>query len=374
MNKIINIKELHLKNFMGMKKFSIYFGKTTDVYGENASGKTTIFNGFTWLLFEKDSRDRKDFSIKTYDKNGVVLPGLNHEVEAVLSVNEKELKLKKIYREKWTKKRGQAYKTLTGHITEYTVNDLPVQKKEYTETINSLVQENIFKLITNPLYFNNVLTWKKRREILLTVVGDLSLSEVINSNKKLIGFSHLIGDKSLEDFQKTLAIRKKKLNEEIKSIPFRLDELNTSIQHISQLNFVEIEKRKIMLSREVETIDKKLAQLTKDYLEIDKNMEALYSKKDRLREIKAQYLQQSREPKLQLQQNIFNIEQQILEINFGIKMKTQNLQSIKAERSNLTLKIQGLREEWFNLEKETLQFKEDDFTCPTCGREFPKIV
>ncbi|GAA0182143.1 AAA family ATPase [Clostridium sediminicola] len=372
MNKIIKLKELHLKNFKGMKKFSIYFGETTDVYGENASGKTTIFDAFTWIFFDKDSRDRKDFSIKTYDRNGVVLPGLNHEVEVVLSVNEKELKLKKVYREKWTKKRGQATKTLTGHITEYIVNDLPVQKKEYTETVNSLVPENIFKLITNPLYFNNSLSWKKRREILLTVVGDLSLTEVINSNRELKGFSDLIGDKSLEDFQKTLAIRKKKLNEEIKSIPFRLDELNNSIQHIPQMNFVEIEKRKNILSREVEAIDKKLDGLTKDYLEIDKNVEALYSKKDRLREIKGEYLQRSREPKLHLQQQIFNMEQQILEINFGIKIKTQNLQRIKTEKSNLTLKVQDLREEWFNLEKKTLEFEENDFVCPTCGRELPK--
>ncbi|GAA0179070.1 AAA family ATPase [Clostridium sediminicola] len=372
MCKVIKLKELHLKNFKGIKKLRIIFGKTTDVYGDNASGKTTVFDAFIWVLFGKDSRNRKDFSIKTYDSNGRVIPGIDHEVEAVLIVNGEEIRLKKVYKEKWTKKRGQANKTLTGHITNYFINDIPIQKKEYVDRINNIVEENVFKLLTNPLYFNNILSWKERREILMTVVGDIPQAQVINSNEKLEKLCELLQNKTLEDLRKTLYIRKKKLNEEIMSIPYRLDEINNSLENITLINFVEIENKTCILNKEIKDMDIKLAHLTKDYAEIDKTMDVLFSKKDRMREIKSEHMRKSQNLKNELQQKIFNLEQQFSKSKFDINIKNQNLINMKENLITLREKVKSLREEWFNLKEKTLEFGENDFVCPTCGRELPK--
>ncbi|GAA0181010.1 AAA family ATPase [Clostridium sediminicola] len=372
MCKVIILKELHLKNFKGIKKLTIYFGGTTDVYGDNASGKTTVFDAFIWVLFGKDSRNRKDFSIKTYDSKGQVIPGIDHEVEAVLIVNGEKIRIKKVYKEKWTKKRGESNKTLTGHITNYFINDIPLQKKDYVDRINNIVDENIFKLITNPLYFNTILDWKERREILMTVVGDISQTQVINSNNKLEKLCELLQNKSLEDLRKTLYIRKKKLNEEIMSIPYRLDEINNSLENLTLINFVEIENKTCILNKEIKDMDIKLAHLTKDYAEIDKNMEILFSKKDRMREIKSEHMQKSQNRKNEIQQKIFDLEQQFSKSKFDINIKNQNLINMKETLITLREKVKSLREEWFNLREKTLEFGENDFVCPTCARELPK--
>lgn len=372
MCKVIILKVMHLKNFKGIKKLTVYFGRITDIYGENASGKTTIFDALTWLLWNKDSRDRKDFSIKTYDRNGVVIPGLDHQVEAVLIVKGQEIKLKKVYKEKWTKKRGQANKTLTGHVTNYFINDIPIQKKEYVDTINNLVEENIFKLLTNPLYFNNILNWKDRRNLLINVVGELSPNEVISSNKNLEKLSYLLEDKTLEELKKTLWIRKKKINEEIMSIPYRLDEINNSLEDITLLNFVEIEKRISIVNKEVENIDNKISHLTKDYSQIDKNMELLFRKKDRMRAIKSEHLEKSQEHKTTLQKQLFILEQQFSKSKFDINIKTENLNNIEVQIIKLSDKVKSLRDEWFEIEGKTLEFGENNFICPTCGRELPE--
>ena len=71
----IELKSLKLKNFKGIKDLRVIFGQVTDIAGENASGKTTVFDAFTWLLFDKDCTDRKDFTIKTCDSNGDVIHG-----------------------------------------------------------------------------------------------------------------------------------------------------------------------------------------------------------------------------------------------------------------------------------------------------------
>jgi Predicted ATP-dependent endonuclease of the OLD family len=53
MAREIALKNLKLKNFKGIKDLNIGFSKETNIFGENASGKTTIFDAFTWLLFDK---------------------------------------------------------------------------------------------------------------------------------------------------------------------------------------------------------------------------------------------------------------------------------------------------------------------------------
>ena len=51
----MKLLKLKLKNFKGIKDFTLETdGKNVNVYGENGTGKTTIFDAFLWLLFDKD--------------------------------------------------------------------------------------------------------------------------------------------------------------------------------------------------------------------------------------------------------------------------------------------------------------------------------
>lgn len=81
----IKIKTLKLENFKGIKNLIIDFKDTTNIYGDNAVGKTTIFDAYSWLLWDKDSLNRKDFAIKPYDKNGEEVHNLESIVEGGLS-------------------------------------------------------------------------------------------------------------------------------------------------------------------------------------------------------------------------------------------------------------------------------------------------
>lgn len=53
---------LSLENFQGLKHEEIQLdGHSASIYGRNASGKTTIFNAITWLLFGKPSTWAKNW-------------------------------------------------------------------------------------------------------------------------------------------------------------------------------------------------------------------------------------------------------------------------------------------------------------------------
>ena len=93
----IELISLKLENFKGIRNQKIDFTEKTNISGQNATGKTTIFDAFTWLLFGKDSKDKKDFGIKTYDMHGKTIEGIEHSVEGTINISGARYELKKIY-------------------------------------------------------------------------------------------------------------------------------------------------------------------------------------------------------------------------------------------------------------------------------------
>ena len=121
-----------MKNFKGAKDKTVnFYERTNSIYGGNRAGKTTIFDAFTWVLFGKDSQDKKDFDIKTRDKDGNIIPKIEHEVEAKLDVDGTEIILKSVFREKWVTKRGMPEPEFKGHETTYFFNEVPMKQEEY---------------------------------------------------------------------------------------------------------------------------------------------------------------------------------------------------------------------------------------------------
>ena len=137
--KTVIIKEIRLLNFKGLRDLTVEFDPAlTEIYGRNGIGKTSIFDGFTWLLFGKNSEDRKQFGIKTYDEAGNIIPKLPHEVSAVLLVDGEVVTLCRRFNEKWTKKRGSAVEEFVGHEEERLYNNVPCSVKEWNEKIAAI--------------------------------------------------------------------------------------------------------------------------------------------------------------------------------------------------------------------------------------------
>ena len=65
----IQINKMSFKNFKGFTNFALELnGQSAVVSGKNGSGKTSIYDGFLWLLFGKDSKGLK-LNPKPVDKN-----------------------------------------------------------------------------------------------------------------------------------------------------------------------------------------------------------------------------------------------------------------------------------------------------------------
>lgn len=347
----IKIKTLKLENFKGIKDLTIDFKDTTNIYGDNAVGKTTIFDAYSWLLWDKDSLNRKDFAIKPYDKDGEEVHNLESVVEGDFSFDDTDLNLKKIYKEVWTKKRGSTQAEFTGHTTDYYINAVPVKKKEYNERIESVLSEDNFNLLSNPLYFNQFLVKTERREILLSLIEDVKPEDIIAKNKDLEDLD--LETYTVDELKKIAKDSARKINKDIESIPARIDELDKSKIHDIDFDALEFRKRSTLPA--IKEIDEKLADASKmaeGMTEITEKIAALQKEKSDLAE---KYQNKRFEVNLKNKNVLLEKEHDKL----VLEEEKKNIESLKDL-------VEKSREEWQEIHKEQYQ---GDFKCPTCGQD-----
>lgn len=215
---------LRLTNFAGIRDNTLDLGgHDATIRGTNASGKTTHFTAFTWLLFGKDASGQAQFDIKTISADGEPLHNLEHTVEGTFAIGDDTLTLRKTYVEVWTRKRGSTSDEFTGHRVDHYLDGVPVQKKEYDARIAEIAPEGTFRLLTDPDAFH-ALHWNERRRILLDVCGDVTDADVIASDPSLADLPGILGKRSLEEHRKVVDARRKEINRELLAIPVRIDE------------------------------------------------------------------------------------------------------------------------------------------------------
>lgn len=229
---------LSLENFQGLKHEEIQLdGHSASIYGRNASGKTTIFNAITWLLFGKPSTWAKNWDPKTKGPNGD-LHNLEHSATGTFRLDDGQtVILKKTFHEVWKRKRGSAAEEYSGNTIDYQINGVPCKEKEYTAAVQEYCGgEETMKLLTMPDYFPSVMDWQKRREILLDICGDVSDADVIDSTpelKELPEFLKMPGSAAklykVDEYRKIAAAKKTDLNKKIEAIPNRIDEATRAI-------------------------------------------------------------------------------------------------------------------------------------------------
>ena len=179
--KELKLNRMEIKNFKGIERLTIELnGGNANILGDNATGKTTVYDALTWCLFGKDSRGRTDFEIKPLAPDGTVKDhGAVTTVSVLLDVDGAPMELRRCFREKWSVKRGGS-EVFDGHTTEYAVNGVPIQKKGFDGAVNDLVPEEVFRMLTDVTAFCEKLPWTKRRETLFDLCGiepDLILME-----------------------------------------------------------------------------------------------------------------------------------------------------------------------------------------------------
>ena len=361
------IKQIALQNFKGCNNATYTFdGKNVTVCGSNGSGKTTIFDAFTWLLFGKDSLDNAKFEIRPLDKDGKQIDNVEICVAAILEIDGKEVELKKTQKQNWVKKRGTQNPVLQGNVNEYEIDGYPRSEKDYKEYINGIVSDDLFKMLTNPTYFPNM-PWKDQRATIMKFASDVSDIELATGDSRFAGLLPEIEKAPSTDdikakYQKSLNELKKKQIE----LPVRIDEISNSKVDI---DVAELELQKNSLNEQIADVKSKIADTDKQFEEYQKLsdgiMELKFAESDLVRKANEDNIKARREIEDKIADKKFLLSQTEKTIS-----DTENcIELSKRTAEKISENLKEIREKW-KAENERV-FDENSLVCSYCGQEYP---
>ena len=330
-------------------------------------------------MFGKDSNDRKDFEIKTLDKNNVVIPQIEHEVSAVVLVDTEEISIRRILKENWVKKRGSLEAEFSGNVTDYYWNEVPMQQKEFQTKVSQILDEAVFKMITNPLAFNQM-KWQDRRNALIQIVGEVSDSELASGNSEYENLiAQLTNGKTLEDYRKQIAASIKKAKEDLKAIPTRVDEISRSKPEAFDFLklSVDLEKKQSDHGKVDEEIsDSNKAFQSKLDGQKDQKIKANNLKAE-IQSIEANSKREAKEKTKpdtstldKLNAKLKETEDNLETANNGFTTLNSKVITLENQIAGVNTKIEAKRQEWATENAKELNFDDASFCCPTCKRDF----
>lgn len=362
------LKSLHMENFKGIKSLDVNFSNKTSIKGQNAVGKTTIFDAFTWLLFNKNSAGEEKFNVRPLDKDGHRIDNVEIKVVGVIDVDGKEVELSKVQKQNWVKKRGTNTVSLQGNPNSYEIDGYPKSESEFKAYISGLAQsEEMFKMLTNPQYFSS-LKWKEQRDILMKLVAEISDVELAKTDAKYAPLiAELAKAPSTDDirtkFSKALSEWKKKQAE----IPVRIDEAEKSKIDV---DVAEQELLKADLERKIEELEDLIA---KSDVRIDEMRSEEMHCQFEMSAIAQTMNNELSSKKREIEKHKYEHEEKLEDIRFSIENAKNSVDSNKRTISEQTLKKADLAKKYKEENEKKFDdskwvFDESTTVCSLCGQ------
>lgn len=370
----MKLLEMKLENFQGIDNLELKFdGLSKSIHGDNATGKTTVANAQSWLLTGKSSDNEKNYTPKTEGSHN-----LNHSVECRYQLEDMSIvTLKKLLKEKYTKKRGSADSEFTGHVVEYYKDGVPMKENEFNSYIETIIgPQDVILMLSNVSYFSKEITWQNRRQLLLDMCGDYSDEDVISSNPEIIELNDILIKPgtvdqryTVDEFIKMSKEKMKMLDKEVKSIPDRIDEAKKAIPSLDGLNRSKLEDNLELTNTRLSDMRTRLASLNSDNAQLINKQRAVEKAKNDMRDARIRHQNEYSDSVSEINHNIQEKQISLNNIQNSLSSKEYELNKTKNELETMTSKRNDLLKRYHDI--KALEWDESKEICPTCGQSLP---
>lgn len=366
----LKLISLEVENFKSFRHAKFDFGgRDASIYGQNGTGKTSVYDAVTWLLFGKDSRGKSDFDIKPLTPEGDVKDhGAVASVEALFSIDGREKKLARSYREVWSKKRGNPEAFFDGHTSDYFIDGVPMKKSEFARQVGKIVEEDLFRLLTSVSYFAEELPWQKRRAILFDLETVAADQEIMAGDSRFALLAAAMEGLTLDDYRKKLAAQRKGLNKTLDDVPSRMDECQKTIGDLRRIDFDALERQRAEAQQRRTAAQRDLDQAERDggQTELQNRLAGLRNQLGRLEnENTAWRLAQKQ---TQGADEASSVWQSLNEIHARENRRREDIAYLRQREQRLKEEIAACRARWDEISREKFQ----GGICPACGQTLPQ--
>lgn len=359
----ILLKSLDLVHFKCFNVLHLDFHEgVNNIYGENAAGKTSVYDALTWLIFNKDSAGNARPDIKPHHAPAGTMP----EVTAILEVDGEPIKLRKVLREKWEKPRGSSIERYAGDTRDYYIDDVPLAENAYKRRIAELIDERQFKLLTDVWAVTKGMHWKDRRTLLAEICGLPEDRELLATAPQFAELNEKVGRRTVDEYKSVLMKQRKDMNANLNTLPVRVDECSRMVAELESLDFAAAHSESDRLQAERERLQGEIVKLSNNTLAAQARNErdALQVQLRELEAENAAHLASQRVP----------VEDETPALTAALdraKHEADRLTRTIAQERDLVLngetRLDDYRARWRAIDAEVFT----DEHCPTCGQVFP---
>lgn len=364
----IKIDEITYKHFKGLEDFTLTLnGNDASISGCNGAGKTSLADGFQWLLFGKDSNGAK-INPKPLDADNHEKLGLDPTVEAQLLIDDKPVTLKRILEERWVQKRGELDKTRGNDKTNYYIDGVPTKEKDWKAYLESLGGEKELQMLSNSAFFMQ-LNWADRRSTLMELSG-VTDEQIIKDNTKLQELGQALGGHSIDELKKILKAQKSDIKKDIDGIPARIQENTDTIKGLSERlgDVSKINDELVVKQSELAEAEEKAA--------IVKNGDASLDVQKELAELQLEFSEAKHQFSVSTNFATETLQKDADELDQKLRKARSEARDLEEEIYSINRLFEQKKEyrsqmlaEYKELSAET--FDEHATTCPTCGQDLP---
>nr|DAX93420.1 MAG TPA: chromosome partition protein [Caudoviricetes sp.] len=344
--------------------------------GPNRQGKTNTILAIYWAITDFLMDGSSDYaSFKPLDDT-------KKKVSVELEFD--TFKFKKEYFEKWTKTRGSETETMTGHYTDYYIDDIKTAptnaKKDLIQKFGVEGKTNVSKFdllraIIDPYYLAKN-DWKVTRKFIIELVGDVENTAVINDNPEL----EPVANRLAQDWYNTDQTKKyykQQINNSNDDIT-RLEGQIEGLQMVKDVSSEDLQAAQV----EIENIDaaiantkvgkkdtsisdalqKELTELQQQALDMETAERAEHNAQmASVREERANAqakIAEAQKAKDDARNEVIRIDNEATDIDLKINR-------LKLDIGDKEKRLERLRNEYKNTKAQSLQTEE--ITCPNCG-------
>ena len=359
----ILLKSLDLVHFKCFPKLHLDFHEgVNNIYGENAAGKTSVYDALTWLMFNKDSAGNARPDIKPHHAPAGTMP----EVTAVLEVDGEPIKLRKVLREKWEKPRGSSIERYAGDTRDYYIDDVPLAENEYKRRIAELIDEQQFKLLTDVWAVTSKMHWKDRRTLLAEICGLPEDKQLLAAAPQFAELNEKVGRRTVDEYKSVLMKQRKDMNANLNTLPVRVDECSRMVAELESLDFAAAHSESDRLQAERERVQGELVKLTNNTLAAQARNE-LGTLQNQLRELEAENNAHLASQRVPVEDKTDELRRALSERKQDVDRLQRTIDHEKRYIADGETRLNDYRARWRAIDTE--EFTET--VCPTCHQPLP---
>lgn len=376
------IKKLTVENFKSFKFFEVEFGDKTTIKGDNETGKSTVYDAILWCLIGKNSLGETQFEMLPMGAENEISP----KVELECLLDDKPVTLTRVYQAKFAKD-----KTFRKRETECFINGITKGVRAFDEYISAnIARSDIFRLLTNPLYFTEqmlppkgIVISQAQRNMLYEIAKDTIASDKLfaESNPDFAELvEHLKRYDNITDYRSALRTDLFKTQLSANDYPTKVQqqasnfvELDFNPDDVKKL-YAESEDSITWLNEKVNTIraeiDKKNSQL-REKIATHRTEDALLKVQNEAYKAKqiSEHAREMLNKTKEYRDEIFRVESEYNNKKSKADLLKSKISSLEAQAKREENDLKSKRAEYERIAKEQPIIKE---TCPTCEQRLPE--